>query len=193
VFVKTGQQRARASIPKATDLSKSRRPATRSRDQGTGTRRSQGYWGGESDKQSTAAIASEYSTAFSKSRDRNGDYKDEVKEQPGSESVVPVCDGRRVGIGYSASGYDHARLRAITALQGAGWACMGRTRRKPTPASIDREISYIYVKKPEGKTLDTLTREFEMAAVQGRFRKKSSRDGYFPLRCRSRGGREEGD
>ena len=36
---------------------------------------------------------------------KNGDYKDEVKEQPGSASVVQGVTEDRAGIGYSGIGY----------------------------------------------------------------------------------------
>ncbi len=42
-----------------------------------------------------------------------GDYRDEVKEQPGSSSVVQGCATDRFGIGYSGIGYKTADVRVV--------------------------------------------------------------------------------
>ena len=44
---------------------------------------------------------------------KNGDYKDEVKEQPGSASVVQGVTEDRAGIGYSGIGYMTSGVRAV--------------------------------------------------------------------------------
>src|SRR6187200_1801670 len=44
---------------------------------------------------------------------KNGDYKDEVKEQPGSSSVVQGVTEDRFGIGYSGIGYKTSGVRAV--------------------------------------------------------------------------------
>ena len=42
-----------------------------------------------------------------------GDYKDEVKEQPGSSSVVQGVASDKYGIGYSGIGYKTSDVRAV--------------------------------------------------------------------------------
>src|SRR5881628_3240984 len=44
---------------------------------------------------------------------KNGDYKDEVKEQPGSDSVVQSVSEDQAGIGYSGIGYLTSNVRAV--------------------------------------------------------------------------------
>jgi phosphate transport system substrate-binding protein len=44
---------------------------------------------------------------------KNGDYKDTVKEQPGSASVVQGITEDRYAIGYSGSGYRTSGVRAV--------------------------------------------------------------------------------
>ena len=44
---------------------------------------------------------------------KNGDYKDEVKEQPGSASVVQSVSEDQAGIGYSGIGYLTSNVRAV--------------------------------------------------------------------------------
>ena len=43
----------------------------------------------------------------------NGDYKDTVKEQPGSASVVQGVSEDRNGAGYSGIGYTTSGVRAV--------------------------------------------------------------------------------
>src|SRR5262249_40329758 len=43
----------------------------------------------------------------------NGDYKDTVKEQPGSASVVQGVSEDRNGVGYSGIGYATSGVRAV--------------------------------------------------------------------------------
>ena len=49
----------------------------------------------------------------------NGDYKDTVKEQPGSASVVQGVTEDRFGIGYSGIGYKTSGVKVV-ALEGKG-------------------------------------------------------------------------
>ena len=44
---------------------------------------------------------------------QNGDYKDTVKEQPGSASVVQGVTEDRFGIGYSGIGYKTSGVKAL--------------------------------------------------------------------------------
>ena len=44
---------------------------------------------------------------------QNGDYKDKVKEQPGSASVVQGVTEDRFGIGYSGIGYKTSGVKAL--------------------------------------------------------------------------------
>src|SRR5262249_38549474 len=49
----------------------------------------------------------------------NGDYKDSVKEQPGSSSVVQGVASDRYAIGYSGIGYKTADVRAVPLAKNA--------------------------------------------------------------------------
>src|SRR4029079_8738864 len=44
---------------------------------------------------------------------QNGDYKDQVKEQPGSASVVQGVTGDRFGVGYSGIGYRTSGVKPV--------------------------------------------------------------------------------
>ena len=61
---------------------------------------------------------------------QKGDYKDTVKEQPGSAAVVNGVADDRAGIGYSGIGYRTSEVRAIPWQRpNASWS----SRRSPTP------------------------------------------------------------
>ncbi|PWG74254.1 phosphate-binding protein, partial [Enterococcus hirae] len=49
-----------------------------------------------------------------------GDYKDYVKEQPGSASVVQGITEDTFGIGYSGIGYITSGVKAISLSKGGG-------------------------------------------------------------------------
>jgi phosphate transport system substrate-binding protein len=58
---------------------------------------------------------------------KNGDYKDEVKEQPGSAAVVQGITVDRYAIGYSGIGYSTAGVRAVPLAEKAGATCVEAT------------------------------------------------------------------
>src|SRR5574341_2246999 len=54
---------------------------------------------------------------------KNGDYKDAVKEQPGSAAVVQGVTVDRYAIGYSGIGYATAGVRAVPLAEKEGMKC----------------------------------------------------------------------
>ena len=72
---------------------------------------------------STAATRPAGPTASSRStRSCNGDYKDAVKEQPGSASVVQGVTADRFGMGYSGIGYKTSGVKNLALTDKAGGA-----------------------------------------------------------------------
>ena len=63
-----------------------------------------------------------------------GDYRDTVKEQPGSASVVQGVTEDKQGIGYSGIGYKTSGVKALDARQGR----RERRSRPPTPPRSTR-------------------------------------------------------
>ena len=51
---------------------------------------------------------------------KNGDFKDQVKEQPGSASVVQGISEDRYGIGYSGIGYSTSGVNMVPLAAKAG-------------------------------------------------------------------------
>ena len=112
----------------------------------------------------------------------NGDFKDQVKEQPGSASVVQGVTVDRFGIGYSGIGYRTSDVAALP-LRGADNADF--VEGSPANAySGDYPLSrflYVYVNKAPGKKLDPLVNEFLKLIVSREGQEVVIKDGYYPL------------
>jgi len=113
---------------------------------------------------------------------KNGDFKDEVKEQPGSASVVQGITVDRYGIGYSGIGYATAGVRAVPLSEKDGGKCVEATADNAYSGSYPlARFLYVYVNKAPGKPLDPLTREFIKLIVSREGQEGVAKDGYFPI------------
>jgi phosphate transport system substrate-binding protein len=113
---------------------------------------------------------------------KNGDYKDEVKEQPGSAAVVQGVTVDRFATGYSGIGYATAGVRAVPLAAKEGDRCHEAT---PDEAYSGRyplaRFLYVYINKAPGKGLDPLTREFVKLILSKEGQEAVVKDGYFPI------------
>jgi phosphate transport system substrate-binding protein len=113
---------------------------------------------------------------------KNGDYKDTVKEQPGSASVVQGVTADRYGIGYSGIGYATAGVRAVPLSDKDGGKCVEATADAAYSGTYPlARFLYVYVNKAPGKALDPLTREFVKLVVSRQGQEVVIKDGYFPI------------
>jgi phosphate transport system substrate-binding protein len=113
---------------------------------------------------------------------KNGDFKDEVKEQPGSASVVQGVTVDRYGIGYSGIGYATAGVRPVPLSEKDGGKCIEATADNAYSGAYPlARFLYVYVNKAPGKTLDPLTREFVKLMVSKDGQEAVIKDGYFPI------------
>ena len=113
---------------------------------------------------------------------KNGDFKNTVKEQPGSASVVQGVTEDRFGIGYSGIGYKTSGVKAVP---------LAETEKGPfSDGSYDDVKSgkyplwrflYIYVNKAPGKPLDPLVLEFIKLMYSKDGQEVVVKDGYMPL------------
>lgn len=111
-----------------------------------------------------------------------GDYKDTVKEQPGSASVVQGVTEDRYAIGYSGIGYSTSGVRAVKLAKKAGepfWS-----------TSADDVLSgkyplarylYVYVNRAPNKPSDPLVREFVRFVLSQEGQQIVVKDGYLPI------------
>ena len=113
---------------------------------------------------------------------RNGDYKDTVKEQPGSASVVQGITEDRYGIGYSGAGYRTSGVRAVPlSEQPAGPFYEGTYDEVITGKYPLSRFLYLYVNKAPGKPLDPLQLEFLKLVLSKEGQEVVIKDGYMPL------------
>jgi phosphate transport system substrate-binding protein len=111
-----------------------------------------------------------------------GDFRDEVKEQPGSASVVQGVTEDTFGIGYSGIGYKTSSVKALdlAAKDGAPFA-------KAEPADVYAgkyplaRFLMIYVNHAPGRPLDPLVREFLRMVLAKEGQEVVVKDGYLPL------------
>jgi phosphate transport system substrate-binding protein len=113
---------------------------------------------------------------------KNGDFKDEVKEQPGSASVVQGVTVDRFAIGYSGIGYATAGVRAVPLSEQEGGKCVEATADHAYAGTYPlARFLYVYVNKPPAKPLDPLTREFVKLVLSKEGQSDVIKDGYFPI------------
>src|SRR4029450_7584691 len=113
---------------------------------------------------------------------KNGDFKDEVKEQPGSASVVQGVTVDRFAMGYSGIGYATAGVRAVPLAEKEGSKCYEADPDNAYAGTYPlSRFLYVYVNKAPGKPLDPLTREFVKLMVSKEGQEVVIKDGYFPI------------
>jgi len=85
---------------------------------------------------------------------KNGDYKDQVKEQPGSASVVQGVTVDRFAMGYSGIGYATAGVRAVPLATRDGAKCYEADPDNAYAGSYPlSRFLYVYVNRAPGKAL----------------------------------------
>jgi phosphate transport system substrate-binding protein len=113
---------------------------------------------------------------------KNGDYKDSVKEQPGSASVVQGITVDRFAVGYSGIGYATAGVRAVPLSEKDGGACVEATADNSYNGTYPlARFLYVYVNKAPNKPLDPLVREFARLMFSREGQEAVVKDGYFPI------------
>jgi phosphate transport system substrate-binding protein len=111
-----------------------------------------------------------------------GDYKDEVKEQPGSSSVVQGVATDRYAIGYSGIGYKTADVRAVPLASGPGASAVEAIAENAYTGEYPlARFLYLYINHRPNAQLDPLRREFVryIFAKQGQL--DVVKDGYYPV------------
>lgn len=113
---------------------------------------------------------------------KNGDYKDEVKEQPGSASVVQGVTEDQAGIGYSGIGYLTSGVRVLPIAEKDGMPFKEASQQNSADGSypIWRHL-YLYVNKAPNKPLDPLVKEFLKFVYSKEGQQVVVKDGFFPL------------
>lgn len=111
-----------------------------------------------------------------------GDYKDTVKEQPGSASVVQGVTEDKFAIGYSGIGYRTSGVRALPLAAKLG----GRPMEPSYENALSKEYPlsrylYIYVLRDPRRPMDPLVKEFLTLALSREGQEVVVKDGFLPL------------
>ncbi len=113
---------------------------------------------------------------------KNGDYKDTVKEQPGSASVVQGVTEDRFGIGYSGAGYRTSGVRAVPLAETEAGPYFEGSYEEVTSGKYPlSRFLYLYVNKAPNKPLDPLPFEFLKLMLSREGQEVVVKDGYMPL------------
>ncbi len=111
-----------------------------------------------------------------------GDFKDTVKEQPGSASVVQGVEKDLAGIGYSGHGYATSGSRELPIA-----VTEGKPMIEPNEANVLSgayplsRFLYVYVNRAPGKPLDPLVREFLLFVSSTKGQEQVVKDGYIAI------------
>jgi phosphate transport system substrate-binding protein len=111
-----------------------------------------------------------------------GDYRQDVKEQPGSASVVQGITEDMQGIGYSGIGYKTSGVKTLKIAKKDGGEYHGTDPQ--TVLSGNYPLSrflYLYVNKAPNKPVDPLTREFIAYVLSRAGQEVVVKDGYLPI------------
>lgn len=112
----------------------------------------------------------------------NGDYKDSVKEQPGSSTVVQGVASDKYAIGYSGVGYKTADVRTVPLAAKSGAKCFDALAQNAY--SGDYPLSrflYIYFNRNPNQPLDPVRGEMIKFIYSKQGQQVVVKDGFFPV------------
>lgn len=111
-----------------------------------------------------------------------GDFKDMVKEQPGSASVVQGITEDRYAIGYSGIGYKTSGIHAVPLSFKEGEPYKEADMRNVMNGSYPlARFLYVYINKKPNQPLDPLVREFIKYILSREGQQAVIKDGFVPL------------
>lgn len=111
-----------------------------------------------------------------------GDFKDTVKEQPGSSTVVQAVASDRYGIGYSGIGYKTADVRAVPIAKTPPAKAVEAIPENAYSGQYPlARFLLLYVNRKPGEDLDPLRKEFLKFVLSKQGQETAVKDGYYPL------------
>jgi phosphate transport system substrate-binding protein len=112
----------------------------------------------------------------------NGDFKDQVKEQPGSASVVQGVSEDKAGVGYSGIGYRTSGVKAVALSAKEGEKAVAPTVENVYGGTYPlTRFLLLYFNKDPNKPLDPLVREFLRFILSKEGQQVVVKDGYLPI------------
>lgn len=111
-----------------------------------------------------------------------GDFKDQVKEQPGSASVVQGITEDRFGIGYSGIGYVTSGVKSLPLAVKEGKDYIDNSYENVITGKYPlARYLIIYINKNPNQELDLLLKEFMKYILSYEGQEVVAKDGYLPL------------
>lgn len=113
---------------------------------------------------------------------KKGDFKDTVKEQPGSAAVVRSITEDKMAMGYSGIGYLTSGVRALPLSSKKGGEAFEANYENVVSLKypLSRKL-YIYYSKNPDKALGKLEKEFLKFVLSREGQDIAIKDGYLPL------------
>lgn len=111
----------------------------------------------------------------------NGDFKSNVKEQPGSSTVVQGVAADKFAMGYSGIGYKTADVRALE-VSGRDGTCFEPTKQNAYTGKYPiTRFMYVYMNKNPSSSLEPLRAEFIRFIYSKQGQSATTKDGYYPM------------
>lgn len=111
----------------------------------------------------------------------NGDFKSNVKEQPGSSAVVQGVSSDKFAMGYSGIGYRTADVKPL-AISGRDGTCFEPSQANAYSGKYPiTRFLYIYVNKNPSTPLDPIRAEFLKYILSKNGQDDTVKDGYYPM------------
>lgn len=112
----------------------------------------------------------------------DGDYKDSVKEQPGSSAVVQGIASDKYAIGYSGVGYKTADVKTVPLTAKDGGTCFDANSDNAYAGDYPiTRFLYVYVNRKPGAPMDPLRAEFAKFVLSKQGQMGTIKDGYYPI------------
>lgn len=110
-----------------------------------------------------------------------GDYKDTVKEQPGSSAVVQGIASDKYAIGYSGVGYKTADVRTVPLAVKEG-ACFEATAENAYTGDYPlARFLYVYLNRNPNEKIDPVRSEFIKYIFSRQGQQVVIKDGFYPV------------
>jgi phosphate transport system substrate-binding protein len=111
----------------------------------------------------------------------NGDFKSNVKEQPGSSAVVQGVSSDKFAMGYSGIGYRTADVRPLE-ISGRDGTCFEPSQVNAYSGKYPiTRFLYIYMNKNPSTQLEPIRAEFIRFMYSKQGQMATTKDGYYPM------------
>jgi phosphate transport system substrate-binding protein len=112
----------------------------------------------------------------------NGEFRPEVKQQPGSEDVVSKVASDKVAIGYSGIGYKTDGVRTVPLAASFGRECYDTSAESTYAGKYPvARFLYIYFNKKPNEPIDPLRREFIKYILSKDGQALTEKSGFYPI------------